>query len=167
MRGGTLPEAGETITVPVGLLPSTRLSCPECQTPECTIKDRRERTWRHLDTCQYKTLVNRTAATHRLPLLRGQDHHAPEAPEGGTLVGKDGDDPVDGADRVDLVDEWGDGEFPSVVGKMTASLAGVAAQERADGSAAEPAQSPLRNGLHISPIGGSPVSWGEVFPDLR
>ena len=43
--------------MPVGLPPSTRLSCPECQTPECTIKDRRERTWRHLDTCQHKTLV--------------------------------------------------------------------------------------------------------------
>jgi transposase len=52
-----LSEAEETITVRVGLPPNTRLSCPECGTPGCTIKDRRERTWRHLDTCQFKTLV--------------------------------------------------------------------------------------------------------------
>lgn len=48
---------GETITVRVELAPGVRLACPECGREGCPIKDRRERKWRHLDTCQYKTLV--------------------------------------------------------------------------------------------------------------
>ena len=33
-----------------------RLICPHCGTP-CPGYDRRARTWRHLDTCQFKTLI--------------------------------------------------------------------------------------------------------------
>jgi transposase len=50
-------SAQELITVKVELPAGSRLKCPECQRPECTIKDRRERQWRHLDTCQFKTII--------------------------------------------------------------------------------------------------------------
>lgn len=46
----------ETITVRVELPEATRLPCPACGALR-PIKDRRERQWRHLDTCQFKTLV--------------------------------------------------------------------------------------------------------------
>jgi transposase len=53
----TLDAKGETITVRVELKPGVRLACPECGRDGCAIRDRRERTWRHLDTCQFKTLI--------------------------------------------------------------------------------------------------------------
>ena len=53
----TLDAKGETITVRVELKPGTGLACPECGREGCAIRDRRERTWRHLDTCQFKTLI--------------------------------------------------------------------------------------------------------------
>lgn len=52
-----LDEQAGTITVHVALPAGTRLACPECGRPDCTVKDRAERTWRHLDTCQFRTLL--------------------------------------------------------------------------------------------------------------
>jgi transposase len=52
-----LDEAAGTITVHVALPAGTRLPCPECGRADCAIKDRAERTWRHLDTCQFRTLL--------------------------------------------------------------------------------------------------------------
>lgn len=52
-----LSEKATTITVRVTLPPGTKLPCPKCGRPGCSIKDRSERTWRHLDTCQFKTLL--------------------------------------------------------------------------------------------------------------
>jgi hypothetical protein len=41
----------------VALPTDTRWVCPECQAG-APIHDHRERVWRHLDTCQYRTLVH-------------------------------------------------------------------------------------------------------------
>ena len=41
----------------VALPPDTLWVCPDCQAP-APIHDHRERVWRHLDTCQYRTLVH-------------------------------------------------------------------------------------------------------------
>lgn len=54
----TMETKEETITVRVELKPGATLPCPSCGRSNCGIKDRRERTWRHLDTCQFKTLIN-------------------------------------------------------------------------------------------------------------
>jgi transposase len=53
-----MEEEKGTITVRVELKPRATLSCPVCGRRGCAVKDRRERTWRHLDTCQFKTFIN-------------------------------------------------------------------------------------------------------------
>lgn len=52
-----LDSKTETITVQVALKPGATLACGHCGRSGCPIKDRRRRTWRHLDTCQFKTLI--------------------------------------------------------------------------------------------------------------
>jgi transposase len=54
----TMEEDKETITVRVELKPGAKLPCSQCGRSGCAVKDRRERTWRHLDTCQFKTFIN-------------------------------------------------------------------------------------------------------------
>ena len=54
----TMNQDTQAITVRIELPPGTTLACPACGRAGCTIKDRQERTWRHLDTCQFKTLIN-------------------------------------------------------------------------------------------------------------
>ncbi len=49
-------EAGE-VHVTVALPANTRWVCPECWAA-APIHDHQDRTWRHLDTCQFKTLVH-------------------------------------------------------------------------------------------------------------
>lgn len=51
-----LALAAETVTVHVALEPGSELVCPECGRA-CPGYDRRERRWRHLDTCQFKTIL--------------------------------------------------------------------------------------------------------------
>jgi transposase len=51
-----LQEAQETVEVLVGPIPGTRWTCPECDGPSPGY-DRVERRWRHLDTCQFATIV--------------------------------------------------------------------------------------------------------------
>lgn len=46
----------ETVTVFVEHEPGTELQCPECGCA-CPGYDRRTRRWRHLDTCQFKTIL--------------------------------------------------------------------------------------------------------------
>lgn len=48
-------DAGE-IVIEVGLGRPLRLACPECGEPMAGY-DHRRRRWRHLDTCQYKTII--------------------------------------------------------------------------------------------------------------
>lgn len=47
---------GEAVTVQVALEPGSELLCPECGRP-CPGYDRRPRRWRHLDTCQFQTIL--------------------------------------------------------------------------------------------------------------
>ncbi len=54
----TMNKAEATITVRVELPGAARLACPACGRAQCAIKDRQARTWRHLDTCQFKTLIS-------------------------------------------------------------------------------------------------------------
>jgi len=60
-------EAGE-VHVTVALPTNTRWVCPECHAA-APIHDHQERTWRHLDTCQFKTLVH-----GRVPRLHCPTH---------------------------------------------------------------------------------------------
>jgi transposase len=46
----------EAVTVHVALEPGAVLTCPECA-QACAGYDRRARRWRHLDTCQFQTIV--------------------------------------------------------------------------------------------------------------
>lgn len=48
-------ETGEVL-VAVALRPEVRLRCPECEAV-CPGYDSRRRRWRHLDTCQYRTVL--------------------------------------------------------------------------------------------------------------
>ncbi len=47
---------GEAVTVRVELEPGAAFACPECGAA-CPGYDRRERRWRHLDTCQFQTIL--------------------------------------------------------------------------------------------------------------
>jgi len=52
----TLKEASSEVLIGVGLRGSIILVCPVCQ-GKMTRHDSRKRQWRHLDTCQYKTIL--------------------------------------------------------------------------------------------------------------
>ncbi len=60
-------EAGE-VHVRVALPTNTRWVCPECHAA-APIHDHQDRTWRHLDTCQFRTLVHA-----RVPRLNCPSH---------------------------------------------------------------------------------------------
>ena len=53
-----MDQEAKTIKVRIELPAGATLACPTCGRVDCTIKDRQERTWRHLDTCQFKTLIS-------------------------------------------------------------------------------------------------------------
>lgn len=52
----SLDENAGSVTVTIGIADQTQLCCPTCGKPS-PIHDHRHRTWRHLDTCQFITLV--------------------------------------------------------------------------------------------------------------
>ncbi|SFM86446.1 zinc-finger of transposase IS204/IS1001/IS1096/IS1165 [Izhakiella capsodis] len=52
----TLDENAGSVTVIVGIAENTPLSRPACG-KSCLIHDHRHRKWRHLDTCQFTTLI--------------------------------------------------------------------------------------------------------------
>ncbi|MBF7957790.1 aldehyde dehydrogenase family protein [Rahnella victoriana] len=52
----SLDEKLGSVTVIVGIAEHTQLTCPTCG-KSCSIHDHRRRKWRHLDTCQFTTLV--------------------------------------------------------------------------------------------------------------
>jgi len=47
----------EEVRILIGLKPGTRLPCRKCGEP-CPGYDTRRRSWRHLDTCQFKTILD-------------------------------------------------------------------------------------------------------------
>lgn len=51
-----LDENEGSVTVTVGIAANAQLTCPACA-KACTVHDHRPRKWRHLDTCQFTTLV--------------------------------------------------------------------------------------------------------------
>jgi transposase len=57
VAGVEVSKASESITVELDVQKHSQFACPECGRESCTVKDYRQRTWRHLDTCQFKTLV--------------------------------------------------------------------------------------------------------------
>jgi len=63
----TLKTKEREIEVRVGFA-DTLWGCPECQ-QRMQIHDYEERRWRHLDSCQFKTII-----VARVPILRCQDH---------------------------------------------------------------------------------------------
>ncbi|STT81744.1 transposase [Klebsiella pneumoniae] len=52
----SLDENAGSVTVTVGIAENTRLACPGCG-KSCSVHDHRHRKWRHLDTCQFTTIV--------------------------------------------------------------------------------------------------------------
>lgn len=52
----SLDENAGSVTVTVGIAENTLLTCPACG-KSCPVHDHRHRQWRHLDTCQFATLV--------------------------------------------------------------------------------------------------------------
>lgn len=52
----TLLESESSILVTISYQPNTQFPCPKCQSL-CERYDTRKRRWRHLDTCQYKTII--------------------------------------------------------------------------------------------------------------
>jgi transposase len=63
-----LDVKAEAVTVHVELEPGSELACPECGQP-CPGYDRRERRWRHLDTCQFQTIL-----AAQLPRVQCPEH---------------------------------------------------------------------------------------------
>lgn len=66
-------KAGE-VTVRVGWDLTVPFACPTCHRT-CDGHDHRERTWRHLDTCQYKTLL-----TAKVPRIKCPEHGVLQVP---------------------------------------------------------------------------------------
>lgn len=64
----SLDENAGSVTVTVGIAENTRLACPTCG-KSCSVHDHRHRKWRHLDTCQFTTIVEADVA--RRCLFRG------------------------------------------------------------------------------------------------
>lgn len=52
----SLDENAGSVTVTVSIADQTQLCCPTCGKPS-PIHDHQHRKWRHLDTCQFTTLV--------------------------------------------------------------------------------------------------------------
>lgn len=52
----TLDENAGSVAVTIRIAENTQLTCPTCR-KSCSVHDHRHRKWRHLDTCQFMTLV--------------------------------------------------------------------------------------------------------------
>ncbi|BCG39970.1 hypothetical protein TUM18780_51320 (plasmid) [Escherichia coli] len=52
----SLDENAGSVTVTIEIAENTRLACPTCG-KSCSVHDHRHRKWRHLDTCQFTTIV--------------------------------------------------------------------------------------------------------------
>jgi transposase len=61
-----LQDEAREVVVEVAMGGSSVLACPECGEP-MTAYDHRKRRWRHLDTCQYKTIIEASIPRGRCP----------------------------------------------------------------------------------------------------
>ena len=57
----------EEIVVEVEHPPQTRFCCPECEQALGCYDHSEPRDWRHLDSCQFKTILRACVATRELP----------------------------------------------------------------------------------------------------
>lgn len=73
-------EASEVI-VQVGVGRALKLSCPQCGEPMVGY-DHRRRQWRHLDTCQYKTIIEADVPRGQCPTHGVRQIQVPWAEEG-------------------------------------------------------------------------------------
>lgn len=64
----TLDSESEEVRVVIDPSAGTRFTCPQCGTP-CPGYDTRRRSWRHLDTCQFKTILEAS-----VPRVRCSEH---------------------------------------------------------------------------------------------
>ncbi|TDS84875.1 transposase IS204/IS1001/IS1096/IS1165 family protein [Rahnella sp. BIGb0236] len=62
----SLDEKSGSVKVIVGIAGHAQLTCPTCG-KSCSIHDHRRRKWRHLDTCQFTTLVEADVPRVDLP----------------------------------------------------------------------------------------------------
>ncbi len=74
VEGVELKLAEGAVHIRVALPPKERWVCPECL-QRAPIHDHRERTWRHLDTFQYRTLLHAPRSSSRLPNAWDQTTH--------------------------------------------------------------------------------------------
>lgn len=66
--GVSLDRSNREVRVSVEWNPTRGVTCPECG-KSCPQHDRRERSWRHLDTCQYRTILTAT-----IPRVKCEEH---------------------------------------------------------------------------------------------
>lgn len=69
VEGVELDAANERILVRVTHDEGERFACPECERRLCCYDHSEERRWRHLDICQYQTLL-----VARPPRVRCPEH---------------------------------------------------------------------------------------------
>jgi hypothetical protein len=67
VEGVTLKPRGQEVEVRVGFA-ATLWGCPQCQ-ERMEIHGDEERCWRHLDSCQFKTII-----VSRVPVVRCEEH---------------------------------------------------------------------------------------------
>jgi len=77
----SLDENAGSVTVVVGIAKNTQLVCPTCGQP-CPVHDHRHRKWRHLDTCQFMTVVEANVPRVMCPNHRCQTLPVPWAGPG-------------------------------------------------------------------------------------
>ena len=63
----------EEVRVSIEVRQGARLPCPECKT-DGGVHERRERKWRHLDTCEYRTVI-----IAQVPRVRCPEHGVRQA----------------------------------------------------------------------------------------
>ncbi len=79
----SLDENAGSVTVTVGIAKNARLACPTCG-KSCSVHDHRHRKWRHLDICQFTTIVEADVPRIMCPEHGCQTLLVPGlAPEGG------------------------------------------------------------------------------------
>ena len=80
-----LDQSGEEVRVLVAYTSSRSLSCPKCDAP-CSGYDHRPREWRHLDTCQFKTILAADIPRVDCPEHGVRSIHVPWAEPGSRLT---------------------------------------------------------------------------------
>lgn len=81
VSGVKVDGAGKDVTVTLSYGGGAEAPCPECGTL-CRVYDERERRWRHLDTCQYRTIICAPVPRVRCDVHKVRQVRVPWAEEG-------------------------------------------------------------------------------------